>query len=144
MESSKIDLTRLGQTIRFHRQGKGWSLADLAEQSGLSKAYISDIENGAAGKPNVQYLFQIAEALDTTIDGLLNEAKDASPTQQRKPKAELPAGLAELQQELDLSEDDVERLAAINFRGDRPRDKEGWRFLLQTLQLLGQRKHHKR
>jgi transcriptional regulator with XRE-family HTH domain len=140
MEQTKIDLIKLGQTIRFRRQGKGWSLSDLAEHSGLSKAYISDVENGAAGKPNVQYLFQIAEALDTTIDGLLNESRETPAPKPRKAKHDLPAGLADLQQELNLTDDDVERLAAINFRGDRPRDKEGWRFLLQTLQLLGQRK----
>ena len=143
MEKSKIDLIKLGQQIRFLSQGRGWSLGDLAEHSGLSKAYISDVENGAAGKPNVQYLFQIAEALGTTIDGLLSEITASTPTKTQKTKQELPAGLAELQQELDLSQDDVERLAAINFRGDRPRDKEGWRFLLQTLQLLGQRKQRK-
>lgn len=143
MEKSKIDLDRLGQRIRFLRQGRGWSLADLADRSGLSKAYISDVENGAAGKPNVQYLFQIAEALETTIDGLLTEATSGASSKSKKERQELPAGLEELQQELDLSDNDVERLASINFRGDRPRDKEGWRFLLQTLQLLGQRKHHK-
>ena len=39
--------------------------------------------------------------------------------------------------------DDVERLATVNFRGHRPRDKEGWRFLLETLQMLSQRKLQK-
>lgn len=141
MGHPKIDLVKLGQQIRFLRQGKGWSLSDLSEHAGLSKAYISDIENGAAGKPNVQYMFAIAEALDTTLDELLTGATEST-IRARRPKSDLPAGLAELQQELKLSQDDVERLATINFRGDRPRDKEGWRFLLQTLQLLGQRKHH--
>ena len=143
MELQKIDFVRLGENIRFLRQGRGWSLSDLAEKSHLSKAYISDIENGAAGKPNVQYLFQIAEALDTTIDGLLREAKIGPAAKVPRRKEDLPTGLSELQEELNLTDDDMERLSAINFRGDRPRDKEGWRFLLQTLQLLGQRKHRR-
>ena len=52
---------------------------------------------------------------------------------------ELPPGLAELKQEMRLSDDDVERIATMHFRGNRPRDKEGWRYLLNTLNMLGQR-----
>ena len=59
-----IDLKKLGENIRFLRNGKGWTLADLAKESKISKAYISDLENGSAGKPNIQYVFSIACALD--------------------------------------------------------------------------------
>ena len=44
MDSKTIDLTKLGHRIRFLRQGKGWSLADLAKECGLSKAYLSDLK----------------------------------------------------------------------------------------------------
>ena len=65
MDNSLINLKKLGETIRFLRQGKGWSLADLAERSRVSKAYISDLENGVAGKPNIQYVFNISEEHST-------------------------------------------------------------------------------
>jgi transcriptional regulator with XRE-family HTH domain len=148
MDDRQIDLKKLGLKIRFLRQGKGWSLADLAEKSGVPKAYISDLENGAAGKPNIQYIFNIAEALDVTLDDLLKDATAKEQRARRRSSGELPPGLAELQQELalslePLSEDDVEMLAQVNFRGNRPRDKEGWRFVLQAIRMAGEQNRQK-
>ena len=148
LSDRQIDLTRLGARIRFLRQGKGWSLADLAEKSGVPKAYLSDLENGVAGKPNIQYVFNIAEALEVTLDDLLREAVPKERRSKRRPAEDLPPGLAELQQELaltsePLSENDVETLAQVNFRGNRPRDKEGWRFVLQAIRMAGERNHQK-
>lgn len=144
MDKSKIDLLKLGHKVRELRLGKGWTLADLAEHSGLTKAYLSDVENGGAGKPNIQYMFAIARALGVTLDELLHDAAETRLSgHPRRPKPDLPPGLAELQEELKLSDDDVERLATVTFRGHRPRDKEGWRFLLETLQMLSQRKLQK-
>lgn len=148
MDDSQIDLKKLGAKIRFLRQGKGWALADLAEKSGVSKAYISDLENGAAGKPNIQYVFSIAVALDVTLDDLLKDATAKEQRAKRRSSGELPPGLAELQQELALSDDvlsqdDVEMLAQVNFRGNRPKDKEGWRFVLQAIRMAGERSRQK-
>jgi transcriptional regulator with XRE-family HTH domain len=150
MDNAQIDLKKLGSKVRFLRQGRGWSLADLAEKSGVSKAYISDVENGLAGKPNIQYVFSIAAALDVTLDELLRDttARESRVRKRRSPD-ELPPGLAELQQELALSadtvltDDEVDRLAQVNFRGNRPRDKEGWRFVLQAIRMAGERKPQK-
>jgi transcriptional regulator with XRE-family HTH domain len=138
---NEIDLKRLGHAIRFRRQGKGWGLAELALKSGVSKAYISDLENGIAGKPNIQYLYSIARALDVTLDELVNGAvEEPAAATNKKQTRQLPPGLAELKIEIDLSDEDVEMLASVNFRGHRPRDKEGWRYLLETLRMLSQRK----
>jgi len=150
MDNVQIDLKKLGAKVRFLRQGRGWSLADLAEKSGVSKAYISDLENGLAGKPNIQYMFNVAVALEATLDELLKDAtgKEHRAKKRRSPD-ELPPGLAELQQELSLSpetalsDDDVDRLAQVNFRGNRPRDKEGWRFVLQAIRMAGERSPQK-
>jgi transcriptional regulator with XRE-family HTH domain len=150
MDNAQIDLKKLGSKVRFLRQGKGWSLADLAEKSGVSKAYISDLENGLAGKPNIQYIFSVAMELDVTLDELLRDTtvKEARARKRRSPD-ELPPGLAELQQELALapetalSDEEVDRLAQVNFRGSRPRDKEGWRFVLQAIRMAGERNPQK-
>jgi transcriptional regulator with XRE-family HTH domain len=138
LDETKIDLKKLGAQVRFLRQGKSWSLNDLAEKSGVSKAYISDLENAEAGKPNIQYVYKIAVALDTTIDRLLNESKAVTTKPRGKEKLEeLPPGLAEAQQELDLTDAEAEMLAQLNFRGHRPRDKEGWRFLWEAIKMAG-------
>jgi len=140
--TNEIDLKRLGHGIRFRRQGKGWGLAELASQSGVSKAYISDVENGIAGKPNIQYLYSIARALDVTLDELVNGAVSESldAASNGVLPLQLPPGLDELQREFQLSDEDVKMLASVNFRGHRPRDKDGWRYLLETLRMLSQRK----
>lgn len=143
MENTKIDLQKLGHKVRFYRQGKGWSITTLADNSGVSKAYISDLENGVAGKPNIQYVYAIAVALEATLDGLLEDAKPSSKSKPRKQGEQLPPGLAELQQELALSDAEVDSLAQINFRGNRPKDAEGWRFLLEAIKMLGQRNSQK-
>jgi len=143
MEQPRIDLSKLGHRVRELRLGKGWTLLDLAERSSLSKSYISDLENGTAGKPNIQYIFLIARALDVTLDELLHNTTGTPLVRPKRPPLERPPGLSELQAELGLSDDDVDRLASINFRGHRPRDKEGWRFLLEALRMLSQRKSQK-
>ena len=143
MDKITLDLQKLGHTVRFLRKGKGWTLADLAERTGLSKAYLSDLENGSAGKPNIQYMFTIAQALGTTLDELIHNPVVGQTSKPKRQRVDLPPGLLEIQQELHLSDDDVERLATVNFRGHRPRDKEGWRFLVETLQMLSHRKPQK-
>uniref|UniRef100_A0A372IJU1 XRE family transcriptional regulator n=1 Tax=Paracidobacterium acidisoli TaxID=2303751 RepID=A0A372IJU1_9BACT len=136
-----MDLKRLGENVRFRRQGKGWTLNDLAEKSGISKAYISDLENGAAGKPNIQYVFAIANALGVTLDELLDNAapRQVDSSRKKRPTEDLPPGLKELQMEMNLSDSEVEMLAQVNFRGNRPKDMEGWRFLLEAIKMLSQR-----
>ncbi len=138
MDASALDLKKLGQHVRFRRLGKGWSLSELAEKSRVSKAYISDLENGNAGRPNIQYVYDIAVALGVTLDELLVDAKPVSPRRQQK-REDLPPGLAELQRELKLADEDVQMLAQVNFRGNRPRSKEEWRFLWDAILMLTQR-----
>src|SRR5258705_1678187 len=114
MDDRLIDLKKLGATIRFLRQGKNWALSDLAEKTGVSKAYISDLENGVAGKPNIQYVYSIAVVLGVTLDELLEDAKPLPKSKPRKGGEELPPGLADLQTELALSDTEIESLAKIN------------------------------
>jgi hypothetical protein len=99
------------------------------------------LENGVAGRPNIQYVFSIARAMETTLDRLLVGAVPADNIEERSAAVatDLPPGLTELKKEMNLSDEDIERLALMHFRGNRPRDKEGWRYLLNTLNMLGRR-----
>jgi transcriptional regulator with XRE-family HTH domain len=128
-----LDLARLGQNIRFQRMGRGWSLADLETHSGVPKAYLSDLENNKGGKPNIQYLFQIATALGTTIDALIHGENQASAAPDSGTL--LPPGLAEFAQEESLTDTEVSMLAGLNFRGNRPRDKAAWKTVYDVIKL---------
>jgi len=72
-----IAAARLSSRIRLEREGRGWSLADLAERSGVGKATISKIERGDAS-PTAGVLVRLAAAFDLTLAGLLVRAEAGS------------------------------------------------------------------
>src|SRR6201985_1201623 len=65
---------RLAQRIRLERDGRGWSLAELAERSGVSKATISKIER-AEVSPTAVVLVRLASAFALTLAGLMLRAE---------------------------------------------------------------------
>ena len=65
---------RLAQRIRLERDSRGWSLAELAERSGVSKATISKIER-AEVSPTAVVLVRLASAFDLTRAGLMLRAE---------------------------------------------------------------------
>lgn len=75
MDNLVDDLSqRLAQRIRLERDGRSWSLADLAERSGVSKATISKIER-AEVSPTAVVLVRLASAFDLTLAGLMLRAE---------------------------------------------------------------------
>jgi transcriptional regulator with XRE-family HTH domain len=74
--STIIDETgaRLARRLRLERDTRGWSLADLAERSGVAKATISKIERGEVS-PTAVILLRLAGAFDLTLAGLLLRAE---------------------------------------------------------------------
>jgi transcriptional regulator with XRE-family HTH domain len=65
---------RLAQRLRLERDSRGWSLADLAVRSGVSKATISKIER-AEVSPTAVVLVRLASAFDLTLAGLMLRAE---------------------------------------------------------------------
>lgn len=59
-----------GDRIREIREAKRLTQDQLAERTGISKGFLSDVENG---KRNVssEYLLRIANALNASVDYLL-------------------------------------------------------------------------
>jgi transcriptional regulator with XRE-family HTH domain len=65
---------RIARRIRLERDARGWSLADLADRSGVAKATISKIER-AEMSPTAVTLLRLAGAFDLTLAGLLLRAE---------------------------------------------------------------------
>jgi transcriptional regulator with XRE-family HTH domain len=61
---------KLGRKIRGVRTGKGITIQDIAERSGLSKGFLSQVENDKTS-PSLNTLERIAEALGTPLTYLL-------------------------------------------------------------------------
>lgn len=66
--------SQLAQRIRLERDMRGWSLADLADRSGVSKAMISKIEREEVS-PTAAILGRLAAAFDLTLAALLLRAE---------------------------------------------------------------------
>jgi transcriptional regulator with XRE-family HTH domain len=65
---------RIARRIRLERDARGWSMADLADRSGVAKATISKIER-AEMSPTAVTLLRLAAAFDLTLAGLLLRAE---------------------------------------------------------------------
>lgn len=68
---------RLARRLLLERDSRGWSLAELAERSGVSKATISKIER-AEVSPTAVILVKLASAFDLTLAGLMLRAEAPS------------------------------------------------------------------
>lgn len=66
--------TRIARRLRLERDSRGWSQADLAERSGVSKATISKIEREELS-PTAVILVRLSSAFDLTLAGLLVRAE---------------------------------------------------------------------
>jgi transcriptional regulator with XRE-family HTH domain len=82
--STKEDVTGawLAARIKLEREARGWSLADLAARSGVSRGAISKIERGEAS-PTAVVLMRLATAFDATLAGLIAKAEVAGDRLQR-------------------------------------------------------------
>src|SRR3569832_158682 len=65
---------RLARRLRLERESRGWSLAELADRSAVSKATISKIER-AEVSPTAVILVRLASAFGLTLAGLMLRAE---------------------------------------------------------------------
>lgn len=121
--------SELGQRIRKFREEAGMTLTELAEKAGVTKGYISQIESGGIKKVAASHLFDIAEALGTSIGYLLGRQV----VFQSKADMETPPELREFQQKYDVPPEDVRMLESIEFRGERPKSVDGWKFIYEAI-----------
>jgi transcriptional regulator with XRE-family HTH domain len=88
----------LGDRIKQRREELGWTQETLASRAGLSKGFLSDLENGKRGI-GAQSLLDIAQVLCVSLDHLMKGSEE-SPSMQ---EVEIPAKLAELAKAAELS-----------------------------------------
>lgn len=54
---------RFSQLMRFKRALEGWTLTKLAEESGVSQSYLSQLENEQKGRPSPKVLSRLVKTL---------------------------------------------------------------------------------
>ena len=80
---------QIANRLRVERDARGWSLAELAERSGVSRATISNIER-ADTSPTAVVLVRLASAFDLTLAGLLLRAEEGGELDRVSRAAEQP------------------------------------------------------
>ena len=66
---------QLGKTVQRLRKAYNLSLSELAEQSGVAKSIISQIERNETN-PTLATIWRLSQALDVSIEGVLASAED--------------------------------------------------------------------
>ncbi len=127
------DGASIGKTIRIWREELDLSLNQLAETSGVSKGYLSQLENGAVARPSADALGRIAAALGKPLYELLGEERAADDR-----SGKLPRGLQEMLERRQAAEkpvppEDIEMLRSIRYRGRQPKTAADWDFLYETI-----------
>ncbi|GGC84217.1 helix-turn-helix domain-containing protein [Chelatococcus reniformis] len=94
---------QLGKTIQRLRKAYNLSLSELAEQAGVAKSIISQIERNETN-PTLATIWRLSQALDVSIERVL--ASDEGPVIEKVTRADTP---------MLLSEDGKIRLAIIGW-----------------------------
>jgi XRE family transcriptional regulator of biofilm formation len=63
----------LSDRLHLLRRDMKWDQSELAERSGVSRGYISEIERGVKQNVGVEVVFALAEALGVSVAYLLGE-----------------------------------------------------------------------
>ena len=66
-------LTSVGQTVRSHRERRGWSRRELATHSGVSERFLAQLEIGD-GNISLRRFADVARALGTSPSALPRRA----------------------------------------------------------------------
>lgn len=73
-DDATIDDKQLGARIRLERESRNWSLSDLTERSGVSRAMINKVERGESS-PTAALLGKLSGAFGLTLSTLLARAE---------------------------------------------------------------------
>jgi transcriptional regulator with XRE-family HTH domain len=69
----------LGQTIKTLRGARGWTLEQLYQVSGVSKGFLSDLENGKRSNVGSSTLLRLADAFGVPVESLMEGGVQVPP-----------------------------------------------------------------
>ncbi|SDC23758.1 Transcriptional regulator, contains XRE-family HTH domain [Paenibacillus sp. UNCCL117] len=119
------------EQLKGMRRTKGFTIRELADRSGVSAAYISQLENGNRGVPSPDVLMKLSEGLNAPytelmkIAGYLEPPADTKSDASRKPHINLRRFLQENElifDGIELTEQDkewIERVLTAMFWRDK-------------------------
>ena len=61
----------ISEVLKKLRNSKGYSLRQVEKKTGISNAYLSQLENGKIGKPSPHILYSLSEVYETSYNDLM-------------------------------------------------------------------------
>ncbi|HEX6987925.1 MAG TPA: helix-turn-helix transcriptional regulator [Bacillota bacterium] len=126
----------IGSNVRRLREERGISLSALARKAGVSKAYLSQMENDPAKRPSVEIVHQLAQALHVRLTELIGLEEPG----------DLPPGLRIFWNEHpELPLEEVRMLAAVaQCTGTTALSATDYWLLHETIRLIRRRRAGRR
>lgn len=124
----------LAENLKRIRLQKQLTQPQLAGAADVSKGYVYMLESGEMTNPSLDILRRIASVLDCTIADLSGEQQaGTSDVAATVPESLLSFAKQKRRAGEKLSDDDLQDLARIQFRGKRPQTIEDWAYLFEFL-----------
>ncbi len=118
----------VGKRIRIRRTELGWTQDALAQKAGISKSFLSDLENGKRSI-GAETLLDLGRSLGVSLDYLMT----GDVTGDQVFQAQIPSALADVAAEEGLSIRDTlallkmhEQIAATRKRARKRLDRVNW------------------
>ena len=122
--------------LRALRKAKGLTVVRLAQVSGVSDAYLRQLEDGRRDNPTGEILQKISAALGTTVADLLGESLAISEGALDQAPDTLREWVERRGEVLDVRQEDIEMLAHVHYRGRRPERPEDWELIFTLIKRL--------
>jgi y4mF family transcriptional regulator len=101
----------VGNRIKTRRAELGWTQDQLAEKAGISKSFVSDVENGKRSI-GAETLLDVGRALGVSLDFLMT----GKGSRKQQAEAQIPASLARFAADEGLSVRDTLTLLELQER----------------------------
>jgi transcriptional regulator with XRE-family HTH domain len=134
-------MATVGDRIRECREARGWTQERLAQSAGISKGFLSDLEND---KRNVssEYILKIANTLGVSLDYLVRG--EATQRDTERSPVRIPAELSAAAQELNLTYAETLMLldahdaiiARRRLKGSMPLTMDEWKRLHKAIKSV--------
>ncbi|MHA1422944.1 MAG: helix-turn-helix domain-containing protein [Candidatus Thorarchaeota archaeon] len=98
----------LGTQLKEVRKKKRFSLRDVEEKTGISNAYLSQLETGKISKPAPEILFKLSQIYDLTYSHLMTLAGYPMP----EIADEIPTSIIHRRSKQDLGDNETQKVAS--------------------------------
>jgi len=92
-DSQRSAMDTIGKRIKYFRESKNWTQERLADEAGVSKSFISEVENDRRN-PSAGKLLDIASVLGASLDFIMTGKTEGMPEQDVPKIVEIPRELA--------------------------------------------------